>query len=134
MIMGPRLWNALGKRPEMVLVTLYVLCVLAFLATIPLPRIDNQLVGSDGTFYYAYLPTIWLDGDLDFTNQYRYLIGPGREAIAGFTPRGLPVNAYPVGPALLWSPFFLAAHLAVLASRALARPSPPTGWGTSIRR
>lgn len=129
MIMGPRLWNALGKRPEMVLVTLYVLCVLAFLATIPLPRIDNQLVSSDGTFYYAYLPTIWLDGDLDFTNQYRYLIGPGRESIAGFTPRGLPVNAYPVGPALLWSPFFLAAHLAVLALRALGAAIPADGMG-----
>ncbi|MCC7355733.1 MAG: hypothetical protein IT330_18480 [Anaerolineae bacterium] len=127
--MGLRLWNTIGKRPGMVLATLYVLCVLAFLATIPLPRIDNQLVGSDGTFYYAYLPSIWLDGDLDFANQYRYLIGPGRESIAGFTPRGLPVNAYPVGSALLWSPFFLAAHLAILALRALGATIPADGMG-----
>jgi hypothetical protein len=124
-----RLWNAIGKRPQTILVTLYIASALAFVATIPLPRIDNQLVGSDGTFYYAYLPTVWLDGDLDFTNQYRYLIGPGRDSIAGFTPKGLPVNAYPVGPALLWSPFFLAAHLIVLVLRALGATIPADGMG-----
>ena len=47
-------------------------CLLAFLLTIPLPRADGQLVGSDGVYYYVYLPSLLLDGDLDFSDEYAY--------------------------------------------------------------
>jgi hypothetical protein len=129
MAVSLHLWDVIGRRPERLLGLLFALSALAFLATIPLPRVDNQLVGSDGVFYYAYLPSVWLDGDLDFTDEYRQLLGPGQEAVAGFTPKGLPVNGYPVGSALLWSPFFLSAHGFVLALRALGAALPADGVG-----
>ena len=35
-------------RPRLMLSLFVLACLLAFWATIPLPRADNQLVGSDG--------------------------------------------------------------------------------------
>ena len=62
---------------------------------------------ADAMYYYAYLPTIWLDGDVDFTNQYRethnwYQFGK--------TPLGKPSNVFGIGPAVLSTPVFLLAH------------------------
>lgn len=82
------------------------------------PRIGE----SDAIEYYSYLPSLWFDGDLDFTNEYRHFYLEDPEGRAGFkktfldrsTPTGLKLNFGPVGSALLWSPFFLAAHAIVL--------------------
>ena len=97
-------------KPAVVLGALSAACLAVFLATIPLPRIDGQLVGGDGAGYYAYLPTVVLDGDLDFANQYAALLPPAHHLLTARTPAGLPFNYWPVGPALLWLPFFLLAH------------------------
>src|ERR1041385_4906093 len=50
---------------------------------------------ADAAYYYAYLPSLVLDGDLDFANQYRvtqnwYRLGP--------TPIGRPGNVFGIGP------------------------------------
>jgi putative Mn2+ efflux pump MntP len=91
-----------------------LICLGTFLITIPLPRSDNLLIGSDGIGYYAYLPSIWLDGDLDFSNQFATfypLHGNAEDAFYNQkTPMGVPPNKWSVGPALLWTPFFLLAH------------------------
>lgn len=108
-------------------------CLLAFVATIPLPRIDGQLVGSDGVRYYVYLPSVILDGDVDFTDEYTYFYAAQPQTaeyvVADLTPVGLPVNRLGVGPALLWSPFFLVAHLAVLLLRAFGANVSADGYG-----
>ena len=62
---------------------------------------------ADGLYYYAYLPTIWLDGDVDFTNQY---VETHNWYQFGKTPLGKPSNVFGVGPAVLSSPMFLLAH------------------------
>jgi hypothetical protein len=50
------------------------------------------------------------DRDLDFTNEYQVLTGdPGR-----LTPTGLRDNVHPIGAPLVWSPFYLAAHVYIL--------------------
>lgn len=87
-----------------------LICLLVFLATIPLPRIDGMLVGSDGIKYYAILRSIALDQDFDFTNDY---------ALLNQTPHiveetGKPANPFAIGSALLWLPFFLASHTIAL--------------------
>ncbi len=107
-------WNQsrrwLERRPVACLVAPYVICIVIYLATVPLPRVDGQLVGSDGAFYYAYLPTLLLDHDLDFGNQYADLMPPAHKAKrSSGTQRYF--NKYTVGTALLWSPFFLIGHL-----------------------
>lgn len=91
--------------------------MLAFWVTIPLPRIDGHLIGSDGIGYYAYLPSVILNRSLDFTEAFAtfYAYATDNE---GNNPRleyqsetGLLTNQWSPGPALLWLPFFLIAHL-----------------------
>jgi hypothetical protein len=72
----------------------------------------DALFVNDGFQYYAYLPSLVLDGDLDFTNQYA--LGRARHwggdnpPYTDTVPRtGRPSNAWALGPALLWLPFFL---------------------------
>jgi hypothetical protein len=60
----------------------------------------------DPSFYYAQLRSPIVDRDLDLrgeTNTRNFTINP--------TVTGLQGSAYPLGPGLLWSPFFLGAHL-----------------------
>jgi hypothetical protein len=122
-------WRRLDRYPLQFLTGLYVLCLLAFLVTVPLPRADGQLVGSDGIFYYAYLPTLLLDGDLDFTNQIAQLLPLRPIAETPHTSTGLIPVAQSVGPAVLWTPFFLVGHLLTLLLRLAGAPLAPDGVG-----
>jgi len=101
-------------RPRLMLSLFVLACLLAFWATIPLPRADNQLVGSDGVNYYAYLPSLVLDGDLDFRDEFQALLAYSPEEIAARTAAYGDVdpvaNPHGIGPALFWMPFFLLAH------------------------
>jgi hypothetical protein len=82
---------------------------------------------SDGRYYYAYLPSAVLDGDLDFRNQYAEHWGPDFEPalLEGRTPTGLVPNKYPVGLALTLLPGFLFGHLVTW----LLGLSPAGGYG-----
>ncbi|HEY5308644.1 MAG TPA: hypothetical protein VIK97_09060, partial [Casimicrobiaceae bacterium] len=66
--------------------------ILAFLATIPMPREDGHLAGSDGLYYFSILRSSVLDGDLDFSNDYQ-LMGVD----APVTSTGHKANPYAVG-------------------------------------
>lgn len=74
-------------------------------------------VGSDGREYYVQLRSLVMDQDLDFRNDYAIFPGRGTAAIYAF------------GPALLWSPFYLAAHLMLTF---LGNASPFTNVGNGI--
>ncbi len=68
---------------------------------------------ADAAYYYVYLPSIALDRDLDFTNEYRetknwYHLGP--------TPLGRPGNVFGIGPAVFGAPLFLVGHALALAT------------------
>jgi len=88
-------------------------------------------VGGDGEGYYMYLPSIVLDHDLNFTNQYfetpwmnsnnKYISVSGnltevdknkilQERIGTHGA----INIWPIGTAIFLMPFFLFAHLVVL--------------------
>jgi hypothetical protein len=120
-----------AKNPEWVIAGLTACCLLLFLATIPLPRVDGQLVGSDGVGYYVYLPSILIDHDLDFSNEYRFFYAYDRSRagllLTEVTPTGLRHNIYPIGPAMLWTPFFVCAHALVRLMDALGASIPPDG-------
>jgi hypothetical protein len=123
------LWHQLDRRSMAILTGLYVICVLVFIAAIPLPRVDGQLVGSDGAFYYAYLPALIIDGSLDFGNSYAKLLPPEALAHPTLTATGLLPNQFAIGPALLWSPFFLIGHALAAVFRAMGRPVALDGTG-----
>jgi hypothetical protein len=86
----------------------------------------NPYVRGDGNGYYAWLVSPVIDRDLDFANQYRHadplfrgmMFDPsGRPRPEQITSTGRVANQWSVGPALLWSPWFLAAHGAVKIAR-----------------
>jgi hypothetical protein len=100
------------------------LCVAIFVATIPLPRVDGHLIGSDGLRYYAIVRSIVLDHDLDFTNEYERLGIPIEP-----TATRLPANPFAIGSALLWLPFFCLAHVISLVLAQLGVATPVDGVG-----
>ena len=97
----------------------FVAAALISLIQLALPlAVSPVLVRGDGVGYYAWLRSAVIDGDLDFQNEFEYfeealpesrlmssdlLDGPR-------TATGLVPNHWPMGAALLWSPFYLAAH------------------------
>jgi hypothetical protein len=108
----------------------YGLLLLVALARAPHRQQWDALFVSDGFGYYIYLPSLILDGDLDLSNQLRrqpdQLEQPWYQPVS---QTGLRENVFQVGCAVLWLPFFLAAHAAVLALNALGASIPTTGFG-----
>jgi hypothetical protein len=72
----------------------------------------------DSVPYFIYLRSAVFDCDIHFANEWE-AFNVGSKPL---TATGRPANLHSVGPAILWSPFFLLAHAYVLAARAL-------GWG-----
>jgi len=69
---------------------------------------------SDGFYYFSYLRSLAFDRDLDFTNDYTLLGLGDKPHLFRPTPTGHAQSAASIGPAILWSPFFAAAHLTAL--------------------
>ena len=67
---------------------------------------------SDGLQYYAYIYSPIVDGDLDFTNEFKEH-NPRKHFVPNTeykTPTGLVHNSHAVGSALMNAPFFLIGH------------------------
>lgn len=73
-------------------------------------------IGGDGNYYYMYLPSVIIDHDLDFKNQYLSTprpIFPNNFTYTNltmsitYTKTGYVENVFPIGSAILWSPFFI---------------------------
>src|SRR5258706_16409902 len=86
----------------------------------------NPWVRGDGVGYYAYARAPLIEHNLDFTHDYQSANESFREARLGDSGKPKPEfltvtghldNHFTVGPALLWSPFLLAAHGSVLLTR-----------------
>jgi hypothetical protein len=95
---------------------------LFFIFLLTLPFLHAQIVG-DGIGYYAYIRSPLIDHNLGFSADFPH---PDKQLEKIFlndhfidnpiTKTGHLPNFYSVGPALLWSPFLIVTHLAVLAS------------------
>jgi hypothetical protein len=113
--------------------------LLIFLLTLPLL---NPWVRGDGVGYYAYARAPLIEHNLDFTHDYQSANDSFREVRcdengqprAEFRTRtGHLDNHFTVGPAILWSPFLLAAHGGVLLARALGSKIPADGFSAPYR-
>lgn len=91
-----------------------------------LPLVTPRLRASDEIEYFAYLRSLAFDRDLDFENEYRHFYEQNPKGLQGFhrtflelkdEVTGRRLNFGPMGSALLWSPFYLLAHLLVLLAR-----------------
>tara|TARA_B100000686_G_C16766682_1_gene962299 strand:- start:582 stop:2339 length:1758 start_codon:yes stop_codon:yes gene_type:complete len=58
----------------------------------------------DDAGYYAYLRSLFFDGDIDFFNEPYY--AHNRTVL----DTGYVVNSWKIGPAILWFPFYLLSH------------------------
>ena len=119
--------------------TLELLLLALFLFSLPLL---NPWVRGDGVGYYAYARAPLIEHNLDFTHDYLSanesfregrLDEYGQPKPAFRTVTGHLENHFTVGPALLWSPFLLVAHAAVLSARALGSSVPADGFSAPYR-
>ncbi|MFQ5822491.1 MAG: hypothetical protein ACE5JB_00360 [bacterium] len=77
-----------------------------------------------GVGYYAWLRSLFFDGNLDCTNEFQHYIeifqkeygwqGVTDDLTIIRTETGLQSNKYQLGSAILWLPFFLIGHLITL--------------------
>ncbi len=67
-------------------------------------------IAHDGIFYYITLRSVYLDGDIDFANEAKRF--PWVKLSFGkLLKNGLTANPFPIGSAILWSPFYVGADL-----------------------
>ena len=108
------------------------LCIVAVLA---LPLFTPRVYGADEIKYFAALRSVYFDRDLHYANEYAHFIGRDPVAHAGLrpymegeTPTGYRLNDAPIGTAVLWSPFYVAADIGVAAARSLGAAVPRDGY------
>jgi hypothetical protein len=104
-------------------------------ARAPFRGLPEALFVCDGFGYYMYLPSIVIDGDLDFANEIAAHPGQLDHTFYQVVPAtGLPANPFPVGCAVIWAPVFLLAHLfwSVLHYLGLPVRLDGYGWGYEL--
>ncbi len=107
-----------GEVAVLALIGFLFLAHVIGLAVVDRSITNGQIIAGDGLFYYEYLPSVILDGDLNFENQRaaaRELAVPREGPEYAKTKTGLLGNPFPVGWALLTSPFFVIGHALSLA-------------------
>ncbi|MCP4400856.1 MAG: glycosyltransferase family 39 protein, partial [bacterium] len=97
------------RKPKLLLCVLGCFLALLLMAKI---RLIGYVIGSDGLGYYAHLRSAFIDKDLHYANEFleynpfnHHVQNPHRRSATDHVP-----NKYYIGPALLWTPFFLVAH------------------------
>jgi len=112
---------------------------LLFLVSLPLM---NPWVRGDGVGYYAYARAPLIEHSLDFTHDYQFANQSFREdridadgqPLDRFRTRtGHLENHFTVGPAILWAPFLLVAHVWVLIVRLLGSGVAADGFAAPYR-
>jgi hypothetical protein len=115
----------LERHPGRVLTAIAIVFSIAYVGALTLyPRSNGRIIDGDTIQYYAYLRSLVIDRDLDFTNDYRLLYTPVDDSNEGNnvwltskTPTGRATNLMSIGPALLWAPFFLATYAGLFVLR-----------------
>jgi hypothetical protein len=97
----------------------------------------NPWVHGDGVGYYAFARALLIEHRLDFRNDWLNADAEFRQTHTGalgrltpenYTATGRIDNHFSIGPAILWSPFLIAAHAGVLAADAMGAHIPADGY------
>jgi hypothetical protein len=108
--------------------------LLLFLLSLPL---INPIVHGDGVGYYAYARAPLIEHSLHFEEDWRHANlyfsqsktrPDGQLLPEQYTETGYVSNSFTIGPALLWFPFLLFAHLLVLLLNFLGIPIAANGF------
>ena len=110
------------------------LLILIFLISLPL---SNPWVRGDGVGYYAYVRSLLIERQLNFERDWQHgndsfvmgrLDADGRVVASEYTLTGHINNHWSVGPSILWAPFLIATHVAVLMFDLLGAGIPADGF------
>ena len=91
----------------------------AVATVITLALVSTKVRGADEIEYVSHLRSLVFDRDLDFTNEYEHFYRENPQSLGAFKETFLdrrepatnrPINFAPIGSAVVWSPFYLAAH------------------------
>lgn len=99
---------------RLIILALAALFVAALALTIVSVAVGNSpmLIVGDGKPYYAWARSVILDGDVDFTNDYKLIYPP--DPLPGYmeerTPNGLVPNTFCIGMAIIEIPGLFVAH------------------------
>lgn len=116
-----------------------IFLLLLFLLSLPLV---NPWVRGDGVGYYGYARALLIDHSLRFEKDYLAanptfrnprVTESGEIQPSFYTRTGRLENHFSVGPAILWSPFLIAAHGGVLLARALGSTVAADGFSAPYR-
>ena len=116
-----------GSRVALAVLLMWAVLTVLAAAQGELANLDDRVRGEDAVYYYVYLPSVILDHDLELGDDMAAVWEqPAENAPA---PEGDAPDPFSIGPALLWSPFFLLAHLLSLALHAAGLDVPTNGAG-----
>lgn len=107
-----------------------VAILLAFLFCLPI-LFRPVVQGADPIGYYSWVRAVVIDGTLDVKATWEHYQGEPILLEKGYTlttPTGYMHNQWASGAALLWLPFFLAAHGFVLLANAAGMAVPADGF------
>jgi hypothetical protein len=99
----------------------------------------NPIVHGDGVGYYAYARAPLIQHNLRFEEDWRHAnlyfsqsrtLSNGQLRPDEYTETGYVGNLFSIGPALLWAPFLLVAHVTVLLADALGAHIAPDGFSS----
>src|SRR6266496_1887449 len=97
-------------------------CLFSITALLMSSKMSRSIIVSDGEGYYLYLPSAFIHHDLSMEwTQPLQQADPNKQASLphqpadwyGLSPfrKGAYLDKYPIGLAILWIPFFIAAHI-----------------------
>lgn len=91
-------------------------------SALTLALVSTKIRGADEIEYFSHLRSFVFDHDLDFENEYQHFYRANPQGLQAFKETfldrrepltGRPINFAPIGSALVWSPFYLAADALV---------------------
>jgi hypothetical protein len=92
--------------------------------------VRGSFIKGDARSYFAFLPSVVLDHDIDLRNQFAVLQPEGNtEYQFGVGRGGRAETPFPISPALLWLPGYVAGLAIDGMIGARASPSRPLGYG-----
>lgn len=117
----------------------YIIILFFVLSAIFILRysIVGQAVYGDGIFYWAFTHSLYLDHDLDFSNELSHNYSPEtnnnlqKENIGNFTdrtPKDYIENRYPPGSPLSWTAIFLLIDIIILVANIVGVPVIRNGY------
>jgi len=90
----------------------------------------RPMIQSDGAGYYAFARSVFVDGDIDFSNDFAPKLTPflwppdyGTSHYTGAT-----INPFTVGPAIYWTPMWWISHMSTLAGKFAGLPWQADGY------